>query len=230
MSIPSSPSAVLFDLDGTLIESTLSITSYLHCIQDLSLASKTLEEVRNLQGLSVEKTAVLFGCTEEQIPYFVERYWYHMANTNYTPTVLPGVFEFLKMLQHREIPMAIVTNNIVPVAHNSCRNANLFEFFSYWSGVDLHVPKPSPNGILSACETLNVKPNSNVLFIGDSVADMMAACRASVTAICVLSREDFDKRFTTEVMQEFTSQGFFFKHFTSCLSLIEEFNSINGYN
>ncbi|KAL0213314.1 hypothetical protein RCL1_006940 [Eukaryota sp. TZLM3-RCL] len=230
MSIPTSPSAVLFDLDGTLIESELSITSFLNCIQDLSLDWKTSEEVRNLQGISVEKSAILFGCSEDQIPKFVERYWYHMSNSNHVPTVLPGVYDLLQMLKHREIPMAIVTNNIVSVAHNSCKNVNLFDYFSYWSGVDLHQAKPSPNGILSACEALNVKPNANVLFVGDSIVDMMAGCRAGVTAVSVLPREDFNKRFTSEVMQEFIDGGFSFKHFTSCLSLIKEFSGNDACN
>ncbi|RZB36009.1 MAG: phosphoglycolate phosphatase [Desulfobacteraceae bacterium Eth-SRB2] len=184
--------AVLFDLDGTLIDTvddigdaanrvlsnrnfpTHSISTYRLFIGEgvRMLLTRALPEESRNQDL-------ITACLKE----FIEDYRY---NYNIKTNLYDGVSELLDKLQKRGLKLAILSNK----PHPMTKDCVAF-FLSRWNfdvvlGQRDSIPrKPDPQGALEVAQKLAILP-SNIIYLGDTAIDMKTALSAGMFPVGVL--------------------------------------------
>ena len=101
------------------------------------------------------------------------------------PTAQPytGAVETLKALA--DLPMGIFSASLSPVIERALERLQMSTFFDEVMGKDRSPePKPSPQGLLELCRTMNVEP-SVCLYVGDTPGDIEAGKAAGMRAVAV---------------------------------------------
>jgi phosphoglycolate phosphatase len=186
--------AVLFDLDGTLVETR----------NDISTAVNLALDGRGLPGLSVERVTRHVGngarflaarCLEEAgvgspTPDEIEslylafhtHYLAHLLDTTFVYPGVPGVCEGIARSGGR---MAIVTNKPIEAAKRIVIGLGLSSYFPVVLGGDsLPQRKPDPAPLLRAIASLG-SDTEHALMVGDSQVDIDAARAAGVPVAAV---------------------------------------------
>lgn len=180
---------VLFDLDGTLIDSIELIRrSYAHTYQ--AHLGRTIDEEEWLSGLGRPLRHQFLQVTqdEDEIAEMTRTYRAHNAQ-HHDALVRPydGVAEMLDTLTGRGARLGIVTSKIGSASRLGLARCGLdesrFEVLIGSDDVDRHKPDPAP--VLAACERLGVAPGEAV-YIGDSPHDMAAGQAAGTRTAGVL--------------------------------------------
>jgi len=185
---------VLFDLDGTLVN---SLPDLAYCVDEmmrqLGLAPPGLALVgcwvgngverlvkRALTGdFTAEPTAELFA---QGLPLFLELYG---ANHSRSSRLYPGAKTTLEWLQARGIPLACVTNKAASFTLPLLASLEIAQYFALvLSGDSLPEKKPSPLPLLTAANHFQVK-QANCLMVGDSRNDIQAARAAGFPVVAV---------------------------------------------
>ncbi len=184
--------AVLFDLDGTLLNSLRDIADSLNAVlARMGFAIHNVEAYRDFVGAGMEQLlsrALPPGhCApadlEECISAFTKEYALRWCL--YTRPY-PGIPELLNGLAERSVPLAIVSNK--PAAFTRMA---VERFLSGWTfkvivgAVDGRPKKPDPTTSLEAAEKLGVDPSA-CLFLGDCGSDMETALAAGMVPVGVL--------------------------------------------
>ncbi|MDQ6603291.1 MAG: HAD-IA family hydrolase, partial [Chloroflexota bacterium] len=177
------PRAILFDLDGTLIDSIeLIVQSFQHATETHMGTPLPREEIiptigRSLVG-ELERIAPNNG------PALLATYRTFMfANHDAFVTVYPGIVEMLAAIRARGIPMGIVTSKARLSAAPSFERFLLDrEMAIVVVEDDTTRHKPYPDPLLHAAAALDLPPTA-CWYIGDSTHDMIAARAAGMTGI-----------------------------------------------
>lgn len=181
--------AVLFDVDGTLVDSLDKIVSGLgDAIERYAGRRPHDAEIRSLVGLPLRIQFARYSDRElsreeidERIDYAITRYQHH----KHLERVFEPAIEALRLCHQAGIKTGLVTSK-------NAREMQIFnDDFVGKDYVDVAVcasdvskPKPDPEGALRACELLGVRPEDAVL-IGDAVFDMQSARAAGITPVAV---------------------------------------------
>ncbi len=186
-----SPPDLVFDLDGTLIDSA----------PDLHAALNRLMETRGRRMLDLSEVIPMIG---DGVPMLVRRALeatggvpddydeilkqylaiYGAAVADLT-TPFPGVVETLEALQRAGHRMAVCTNKPAAASHAILEALGLAGFFSAVAGGDsLPVRKPDAGHLLGALDMLGSAPERAIM-IGDSHNDIQVAINAAVRSIAV---------------------------------------------
>ena len=186
------PKALLFDLDGTLIDSLGDLHVAINrSLSEISARSLTREEVAKFIGKGarnmVERslTAVLGTApSRQQAERLYARYIFYMQEVNGQHSeLLPAVFESLSQLQEVGYKMAVVTNKPNVVIPPLLERFKLSKFFSVVLGADsVAHPKPHPDMLLKAINLLGVD-FPHTFMIGDSLNDALAARNAGIASL-----------------------------------------------
>ncbi len=177
--------AVLFDLDGTLLDTTEAIIlSFLYTVKKYTGREPSMEELQPLMGLPlVDVFRVLTpGKIEEANATYVE---HNIALHKDHVKPYPGVMETVEVLKNCGVKLAIVTSKRRRTATVGLENAGLPDKFNaIVCHGDTAKAKPDPEPVLLALRLLGVdKPLSGrlveVLFVGDSQWDVRAAKNAA---------------------------------------------------
>lgn len=183
--------AVLFDLDGTLVETAADLGYALNLQRErhgLPFLPDTVIRPYASHG-SRGLLEIGFGLfpTDAQFEQMREEYLalYTEVMTR-QPALFPGMSETLLQLEQQGLPWGIVTNKprrftmpIVDVLQLQERAAVVI------SGDDAAQPKPSPQTLLLACEKMQVDPK-NVLYLGDAERDVQAGNAAGMRTLVAL--------------------------------------------
>lgn len=188
--------AVLFDLDGTLLDTAGDIQMALN----RTLAEHRWEpvsegDVRRMIGrgapILIERAIAAQGRTLDQATQaaMVERFFHHYGalqeNEEYGARPYPGVVEALKRLHGAGLRTAIVTNKQERFASGLLQRLQLREWIDLVVGGDTcERRKPDPQPLLFACDRLGAAA-SRALMVGDSINDVKAARAARIAVICV---------------------------------------------
>lgn len=174
--------AVLFDLDGTLVDTREDIAQCLNfTLKELGRPLLSLEQVVRLVGDGVRpllsKAAGIETPEDVQkaLSIFLPFYFAHCTDR---ARLYPEVLETLRRL--RGVPMGVVSNK--PQAHTekTLRDLGLEEFFLLALGGDaLPQRKPEPEPVWEALRRLGVQREGAVL-VGDSGIDIETARRAGI--------------------------------------------------
>lgn len=191
------PAALLFDLDGTLLDSAPDLAQAVdRTLRDLGFAAAGESRVRSWVGNGSRKLvqrALAFAtdCAEEGVDTalfdaaharFLDHYGVCCTERS---RLYPGVVEALAQWRSRGIAMACVTNKPGRFTMPLLEHFGLREFIAVAvSGDSLPVRKPDPAPLLYACEQLGAAPAGAVL-VGDSRNDVLAARAADIAVACV---------------------------------------------
>ena len=108
-------STVIFDLDGTLLNTIEDLTNALnHTLQEFDMPTRTLPEVQSFVGNGLRLLLIRAIPQGEDNPQFEEVFaafkTYYTDHCKEATAPYPGIMELLKTLQEHHIPMAIVSN------------------------------------------------------------------------------------------------------------------------
>lgn len=182
------PAAILFDLDGTLLDTAPDLAAALNHARALEgLAPLPLHTLRPYASHGA-RGLLACGFGEEQPNEDHERRrqalldHYH-ANLAVGTSLFGGVAELLEELAIRKIPWAIVTNKpgwlTAPLLVHF---AELASAGCVVSGDTLKVAKPHPQPLLHACAALGVEAK-NCWYVGDARRDLEAGRAAGMKAV-----------------------------------------------
>jgi phosphoglycolate phosphatase len=188
------PKALLFDLDGTLIDSAPDLAAAINLMLiELGYSAVTEAKVRPWVGNGARKLVeralrqtLQKNPEEDFIDTSLAMFFHHYQRVLCDNSCLyPGVKEALHYWQSQNILMACVTNKPARFTAPLLSHFALDKFMPVAiSGDSLPVRKPDPAPLLKACELLGVAVNE-VIMIGDSRNDVDAARNAGMPVICV---------------------------------------------
>ncbi len=181
-------SAVLLDLDGTLLDTVPDIhAAACAMLHDLGRPALPVESIRSYVGRGIPNLVkrVLAGsldAADDDTPPpqdALDSFRRHYAVENgRNTTCYPGVIEGLELLKAKGIPMAVITNKAAAFTLPLLEMTGLAGYFDVVvSGDMLPRAKPDPMSLIWACGRLGVSP-SDTLMIGDSINDFRAGCAA----------------------------------------------------
>jgi pyrophosphatase PpaX len=179
---------VLFDLDGTLIDSTrLILDSYHHTIAAHGMAPVAEAEWKRGMGTPLRVQLREWATSDEHLEAMVATYrGYNLANHDSMVVAYAGVDALLQSIRSSGKKIGIVTSKNREGTQRGLRIAGLE------NAVDLLVcaddvtnPKPHPEPVLRAVELLKADP-ATTIYVGDSIHDMRSGRGAGVLTAAVL--------------------------------------------
>ena len=200
-----SAKGVIFDLDGTLIDSYQALfLSFRHTYENMGLAPLSAEEVQRVLGHGIASTfRDLLG--EERVPeamkLFRQKYEEVMRPNTH---LLPGAREVIETLHGRGIQLAIATNKLGYFARELFEHFGLDKLIAVIVGDgDVSQNKPDPEMLLLAIKKMQLK-KEEVMFVGDSPIDIQTGKNAGVRVFAVptggTQREDLEKAQPTLIL------------------------------
>ncbi|MBI1956872.1 MAG: HAD hydrolase-like protein [Candidatus Niyogibacteria bacterium] len=180
--------AVIFDLDDTLLDSG-GIRKFLEIAVEFGLPLEGVEKtVRQYWGISGVEIVVM--CWPEMDPHVFYARWAFCEQGKRTP-LFAGVIEALRHFRERGILMAALSNRDSKSGHHQLDLNGITHFFHCVDGVGRsNYPKPHPrsmDSILGVLWDYGICDKKEILFVGDTVTDAIAARNAGVPFAGVLS-------------------------------------------
>lgn len=176
-------SGIVFDLDGTLIDSAPVVAGVLNAMRQQ--LSKDALDIDCYRAWSSEGGAVLVGNAldihpkdaEQFVPEFRKRYFDLPTPIN---SIYPGVIEMLKAFKSRNIGLAICSNKPENLCKKVLNELNLDSYFDVIVGGDtLTKRKPDPLPLIHIINEIRIDPNQ-ILYVGDSLIDRNTAISAGI--------------------------------------------------
>lgn len=170
---------LIFDLDGTLIDSSLDIAYAANMtLRDMGYPQETAEQIKTHIGWGVGPLleGLMPDMSKDGLAKAREVFLAHYAEHLVVDTVFyPGVMETLRHFKECGKTLAIVTNKPISLTERIVDELALEGLFSMVVGGDTYAnKKPHPEPIERVMEELGFEP-SRVVFIGDSAVDVEAA-------------------------------------------------------
>lgn len=184
----SRPRAVLFDLDGTLIDTA---PEFIHIATQLrqeaalpALDTQTIWHSVSDGAIGMVRAALEMDTSDPSFELWRQRFLDHYERgLGSLSTPYAGMRELLSTLHAHGVPWGVVTNKLGRFAQP------LMSLMSFMPEADVIVtpddvmcPKPDPESLLLACTTLKV-PTAHTLFIGDHRRDIEAGIAAGCQTI-----------------------------------------------
>ncbi len=187
------PAAIIWDLDGTLVESAPDLASALNALlNEQGQHGHAVEQVRPMIGAGVAKliergfraagVPVDSATRDALVPRFMEIY---TACATHSTHLVPQAREVLEHFYHAGMRQGLCTNKPYSVTLQILNALDIAGYFgSIIGGDSTPVKKPHPLPLLTCLEELETHPE-NAVMIGDSAADVGAARAANVPVILV---------------------------------------------
>lgn len=188
MSIGKSPvSAILFDVDGTLIDTYhLYIESYRRALEPYLGRTPTWADVAGARPsserhflTSLVEPELVGDCHASMCRHYEELFATHAAG------LYEGVREMLAHLRSAGFPLGIVTGKGRRAWEVTLRHVDLPPFDVVVTEDDAERPKPDPGGLLAATAALGLRPEE-IAYVGDSLTDIEAARAAGIRPAAAL--------------------------------------------
>jgi len=185
---PARPAAVLFDLDGTLIDSiALILGSMRHAFARCERVIPSDDEWLTGVGIPLRTMFQRYAATDAEIDQLIAAYREHqLANHDSLVRCYDEVPQTLAKLRQAGHPLAVVTSKGDILARRGLELGGIASHFQTIVSCDSctrHKPHPEP--VLTALDRLGYEPDE-ALFVGDSVHDIEAGNAAGVQTIAAL--------------------------------------------
>ena len=180
------PSLIVFDLDGTLIDSAADLASAINAmLAELGCEALAVAQVRGMIGdgvaMLVARALAARHC-QRAAPADAARIFmrHYEADATSLTTAFPGVAPALEALWGAGIPLAVCTNKPERISAEILHSLGLARYFTRVIGGDsLPFRKPDPRVLLPLLEAFAAAPQ-NALLVGDSEIDAATAEAAGV--------------------------------------------------
>lgn len=185
--------AVLFDLDGTLLNSIPVILKATKEVFTVMGIKNDVSDMQKMIGVPLEVQAKMFA--KDRDAEFIDTYRaYYRKYTDQDMSLYPQTLEMLDVLKSGGFVTALVTSKAAKSAARAVEKTGMGGIFDIIvSADDVTRPKPDPEPLLKALAMLSLKPEE-ALYVGDSLFDIDAAQKAGIAVAAVSwgarSRED----------------------------------------
>ena len=184
---------VIFDLDGTLIDTAPDLVASLnHTIAAADLEPVTYADLTHLVGqgarVMIRRAFELRGqpLSDEAAEPLLQRFLAHYkAEMPGASRPYPGLIEAMERLEEAGMRLAVCTNKLEELAIPLIGKLGLSDRFVTVTGGDTFpVRKPDAGHVLGTIEKAGARPEATVM-IGDSINDILAARNAGIPSIAV---------------------------------------------
>lgn len=179
--------AVIFDWDGTLMDSTYSIIESIQLASaDLGLEVPSTMQASWIIGMSLESGLykAVPDLTAEQMPEFLDRYRHHFFQRDASIKMFDGAVEMLDQLRSRVVPISVATGKSRVGLDRVLQVVNLAHYFNTTRCADETRGKPDPLMLHEILWELDLEPE-NVLMVGDTTHDTYMAHNAGMDCLAV---------------------------------------------
>jgi len=181
---------IIFDLDGTLVNSIPDLTdslNYVACNNNLSLFDE--QRVVELVGGGIAKLIEMaFEIDQSEDNFstyfnqFMKHYKRNFSNRSYLYKNVPGVLEYFETKK-----MAILSNKVDYLTKHVAIDYSIYGYFDLILGATEGLPKkPSAEPILYILKKLNIDA-SKAIMVGDSEPDIISAKNAGIKSVALTS-------------------------------------------
>jgi HAD superfamily hydrolase (TIGR01509 family) len=193
------PKAVIFDLDGTLVDTVQTrIDAWRETFEEAGIPT-TRDELAPLIGVDgkrlAREVAALAGqpIDDDRADEIDKRAGEIYERLNSNPKPLPGVLELVDAIEARGLDWSIATSSRKDQVQTSVKALGLDDEPSIVDASHVEHAKPEPDLLLRAADELNVDPGT-AWYVGDSTWDMVAAVAAGMIPIGVTAGAAVDER------------------------------------
>lgn len=196
---PRHPNAILFDLDGTLVDTVPArISAWAATLAEagIPVTDAQLEPMIGIDGRRLAREAAEAAgrrLTDAEAEAIDRRSGELFDERNRDPRPLPGALELLRTLDERVVTWAIATSSRREQVASSLRALGLDREPRIVDGSHVEHAKPAPDLLLLGARELGVPP-AGCWYVGDSTWDMRAAVAAGMVPIGVLAGAAVDER------------------------------------
>ena len=170
---------ILFDIDGTLIDSFAPYQKIMQAILPQFNRQASTATLRQTFAMSVDQELAALDLPAAQKPQMLAAYAAETQRAQYPEPIYPGIAELLPTLKQRQLALGVVT------ARNRADLPQLDpnQFLAFMTVVitadDLPYQKPDPRPLLTAAQKVGI-PVAQTLYIGDAPSDAQAARAAKM--------------------------------------------------
>jgi len=185
------PETVLFDLDGTLLDTAPDFVLVLNALRrEYDLTPLPDEQIRNTVSNGARALVTLgFGINEGDEGFEIYREKLlsaYLSQLGQASRLFPGMNDLLSALEEKNIPWGIVTNKPSRFTIPLLETLSLSKRCNALVCADqVTKPKPHPESLFKACDIVNAKPQ-NSIYVGDHRRDIEAGHSARMTTIAAL--------------------------------------------
>jgi len=179
--------AIIFDMDGTLVDSSITIVNAINYVRkNLNLPpleeGLILEKVNDPELNPAEYFYEVEAFTEEHEGWFSE---YYTLNHEKELRLYQDIKELLKSLKEEGYKLAIATNSYRGSTLESLGHLNILDYFESLACYDdVGRGKPAPDMLEKNLKEMKIDA-SDALFIGDSERDMLASKTAQIDYLMI---------------------------------------------
>ena len=170
--------AVLFDNDGTLVNTYWAITTSfkLTMLKIMGERNPDISSYVKLIGLPLADQFTYYSEDPKVQKLMLDDYRTYNEKLNLDKVdTFWGLPEALKSLHDAGIFLGVVTSKMHRTCEANLEANNIRQYFSYIQGLeDSEIHKPQPGALTHACKAINLDP-SEVLYVGDSIYDLQSA-------------------------------------------------------
>ncbi|MGI8724763.1 MAG: HAD-IA family hydrolase [Methyloceanibacter sp.] len=189
------PKAVVFDLDGTLVDTNADLTVALNVtLAELGLPEHPEHAVRKMVGgglsLLLDRALAAHDVSlgeEAKVAMEARLFEHYAANPASLSRLYPHAAETLRDLQALGIACGICTNKPHAMSRDVLRAVGVLDVFACLQCGDSDLPKkPDARGLLRLVDALGAEPSSTFM-VGDSITDVKTARAANLGAVVLVS-------------------------------------------
>ncbi len=182
---------VLFDLDGTLLDSKeLIYRSFVHTFEKFYPNHELSDaELDSFFGPPLNVTFAKYTDDQKQIAEMIDYYRkYNVEAHDELVNLFPGVKETIKYLSKHNYKLGVISAKKSDLVNHALEIFKIKEYFDIVIGQDeVKNPKPNPEGIILAIKKLKSK---RAVYVGDSVSDIEAGKNAKIKTCAIAYKKD----------------------------------------
>ncbi|WP_461809731.1 HAD family hydrolase [Faecalimonas sp.] len=200
---------ILFDLDGTLTDSQLGITTCVaYALEDFGIYTENLGELKKFIGPPLKESFMkYYNLTDEEGDKAVEKYRERFAMTGlYENEVYEGIPLLLEKLKTQGKTLLVATSKPTVYSEKILEHFGLNKYFRFVAGSELDGTRVNKAEVIQyALEKNDITDLKNVVMIGDKEHDMIGAKVCGVDSIGVLygfgDRDELEKQGATYIAE-----------------------------
>lgn len=177
---------ILFDLDGTLIDSTEAILeSFAVAFESFGVAVPPAQKIKDEIGYPLDSMFLTLGVAQETVWAYVDAYKQHYRKISCAKTILLPEAREAVVLAGKYATLGVVTTKTAKYSIELLEHMGLMDAFEVLIGrEDVENPKPHREPIDKALEKLP-SDTGEIWMIGDTCMDMQAAFSAKIASVGV---------------------------------------------